>query len=286
MYSDVMKHHQRSSIGNATIEEYLKREYSTQKDFPSLLHTSQVLQADGIRTGIEAHRRNKKRCTGTLYWQLNDCWPGASWSSIDYYGKWKALHYNVKRAFKPVIISHEFVDSNLKVFVISDLLKEFVGEVVVILSPFEGNKQIKKWNGTVSLKPNDAENSITILKNNILSSIEEKEMYLTILLKNNNKIISSKNIFFLPFKYLNTTDPKLTYQVSFDTILNQISINVSSENFAKGVYISSSSNENFSDNYFDLSPREEKIINLNLKDNERLDTLINSIQVRSMWDNF
>ena len=286
MYSDVMKHHQRSSIGNATIEEYLKREYNPPKDFPSLLHTSQVLQADGIRTGIEAHRRNKKRCTGTLYWQLNDCWPGASWSSIDYYGKWKALHYNVKRAFKPVIISHEFVDSSLKVFVISDLLKEFFGEVEVILSTFDGNKQIKKWRNTISLKPNGVENSLTISKENLPNSIEKKEMYLTILLKQKDKIISSKNIFFFPFKDLNSLNPELAYKACLDTISNQISINISSKNFAKGVYLSSATNKNFSDNYFDLIPGGEKTIYLTIEENQRPEQIINSIKLRSLWDNF
>jgi beta-mannosidase len=87
MYSEVMKSHQRSSIGNATIEEYMAREFKNPKDFESLLYLSQLLQGDGIQTAIEAHRRNKATCMGSLYWQLNDCWPGASWSSIDYYGK-------------------------------------------------------------------------------------------------------------------------------------------------------------------------------------------------------
>ena len=93
MYSEVMKSHQRSSIGNTTIDEYLDRSYRKPIGFEELIYMSQLLQADGIQTAIEAHRRNKDRCMGSLYWQLNDCWPGASWSSIDYYGKWKALHY-------------------------------------------------------------------------------------------------------------------------------------------------------------------------------------------------
>ena len=83
MYSTVMKAHQRSSIGNATIEEYMGREHKEPKDFESLLYTSQLLQADGIRMGIEAHRRNKNKCMGTLYWQLNDCWAVTSWAAID-----------------------------------------------------------------------------------------------------------------------------------------------------------------------------------------------------------
>ena len=102
-----------------------------------LLYTSQILQSDGIRLGIEAHRRNKNKCTGSIYWQLNDCWPGASWSSIDYYGKWKALHYSVKEAFKPVIVSHEFIDSSLHITVVSDKSSVFSGEVEVVLSEFQ-----------------------------------------------------------------------------------------------------------------------------------------------------
>ena len=133
MYSKVMKHHQRSSIGNATIEEYMNREYQKPKNFKSLLYLSQILQSDGIRTAIEAHRRNKDQCMGSLYWQLNDCWPGASWSSIDYYGKWKALYYQTKKAFNPIIVSNEFIDSNLHIKAITDLNEEFSGEVELSL---------------------------------------------------------------------------------------------------------------------------------------------------------
>ncbi len=107
IFSDVMKSHQRSTIGNGTIEEYMLRHYRKPKDFSSFLYVSQLLQAYGITTGIEAHRKNRKRCMGSLYWQINDCWPVASWSSIDYYGKWKALHYGVKKSFKKTILSFD-----------------------------------------------------------------------------------------------------------------------------------------------------------------------------------
>ena len=122
IYSDVMKSHQRSSIGNETIEEYLVRDYNKPKDFENYLYVSQLLQAEGIKTGIEAHRRNRHRCMGSLYWQLNDCWPVASWSGIDYYGKWKALHYRVKDAFSNFLVSHNFNKDTLELFVVSDSL--------------------------------------------------------------------------------------------------------------------------------------------------------------------
>jgi len=96
--SEVMKSHQRSSIGNVTIDEYMKRDYKTPKDFPMFLYVNHVLQAEGIKTAIEAHRRNMPFCMGSLYWQINDCWSVASWSGIDNFGNWKAMHYFVKKS--------------------------------------------------------------------------------------------------------------------------------------------------------------------------------------------
>ena len=81
--------------------EYMKREYHVPNDFNKFIYTNQLLQAEGMRIGLEAHRRNRPYCMGSLYWQLNDCWPGISWSSRDYNGNWKALHYVAKKVFNP-----------------------------------------------------------------------------------------------------------------------------------------------------------------------------------------
>jgi beta-mannosidase len=283
MYSDVMKHHQRSSIGNATIEEYMQREFTTPTDFKSLLYTSQILQADGIRLGIEAHRRNDK-CMGSIYWQLNDCWPGASWSSIDYYGKWKALHYAVKKAFSPVIISHEFIDSNLHVSVISDDSKSFNGEIKVVLSKFKGESALKTWNKAVGLKANESKNLLIITKEELLSGESKNDSYLSLLLKENNNIISSKNVYFLPFKELIIPNPVLKKHVTVNEKLQKISVTIKSQNFAKGVHVTSSSSENFSDNFFDLPVNGEKTITLNLTKDVAITELISSIKIVSLWD--
>src|SRR5690606_22223379 len=84
---------------------YLSENFKYPKDFDSLLYTSQVLQGIAIKYGVEHWRRHRGRCMGAIYWQLNDCWPVASWSSIDYFGRWKALHYFAKRFFAPVLLS-------------------------------------------------------------------------------------------------------------------------------------------------------------------------------------
>ncbi|MBN1117213.1 MAG: glycoside hydrolase family 2 protein [Bacteroidales bacterium] len=102
IYSDVMMSHQRSPIGNQKIKEYMELYYKVPDDFKDMLYVGQLLQAYAIKKAIDIHRINKSNCMGSLYWQLNDCWPGASWSGIDYYGNWKALNYRVKDAFKPI----------------------------------------------------------------------------------------------------------------------------------------------------------------------------------------
>ena len=107
IFSPVMERHQRNGAANGKILAYLSETYRYPTDFGTLLWCSQLLQADAIRCGVEHWRRNRGRCMGAIYWQLNDCWPVASWASIDYYGRWKALHYQARRFFAPVLLSCE-----------------------------------------------------------------------------------------------------------------------------------------------------------------------------------
>ena len=107
IFSYVMEKHQRNNSANGRIMTYMEQEYLYPTDFAILLYASQMLQAEAIKNGVEHLRRHRGRCMGAVYWQLNDIWPGASWSSIDYYGRWKALHYYAKRFFAPVLLSCE-----------------------------------------------------------------------------------------------------------------------------------------------------------------------------------
>ncbi|KAA2292651.1 glycoside hydrolase family 2 protein, partial [Clostridioides difficile] len=103
--SEVMLAHQKNGAGNRLIKQYMDMYMHESKDFPSFLYMSQVLQAEAMKTAIEAHRRRKPFCMGTLYWQMNDCWPVASWAGMDYLGRWKALQYYAKRSFSDVLVS-------------------------------------------------------------------------------------------------------------------------------------------------------------------------------------
>ena len=115
------------------------REYRQPKDFASFVYLSQVQQAEIIKIGAEHLRRQKPRVMGSLYWQLNDCWPVASWASIDYYGRWKALHYYARRFYDDLLISPFLHDDKVDVYVVSDKLQPLSGTIHARLLDFSGN---------------------------------------------------------------------------------------------------------------------------------------------------
>lgn len=140
--SQVMEHHQRSGIGNSTIMTYLLDWFLLPEGFDNTLWCSQILQGMAIQYACEHWRRSMPRCMGTLYWQLNDTWPVASWSSIDYYGRWKALHYMAKRFFSPLLISglEDPRKGSLEVHVTSDLMRSLEGKIRWLVTDMSGKR--------------------------------------------------------------------------------------------------------------------------------------------------
>jgi beta-mannosidase len=136
--SPVMDHHQRCAAGNARILYYLAQQYRLPRDFDGLIYLSQILQAEAMRVGVEHWRRERERCGGALYWQLNDCWPVSSWSSIDYFGRWKALHYASRRFYAPVLLSARIDENAVSLAVTNDLPSAWRGDVRWSLERLDG----------------------------------------------------------------------------------------------------------------------------------------------------
>ena len=138
MTSYIMEHHQRSGSGNGLMMAQLTDTFRMPKDFPSLVYLSMLLQAEGIRYGVEHWRRNRPRVMGTLIWQLNDCWPVASWASLDYFGRWKALHYAARRFYAPVLLSILDEGTTMGIHVTSDLREPWQGRARWSLQTIDG----------------------------------------------------------------------------------------------------------------------------------------------------
>ena len=138
IFTPVMLAHQKNNEGNSIIHDYLLKDYPEPKDFPSFLYVSQVLQAEGIKIGAEHFRRSRPETMGSIFWQLNDCWPVASWSSIDYYGRWKALQYYARRFYAPILVSPHVENGSLKVYIVSDKTESTPASLRVRLMDFDG----------------------------------------------------------------------------------------------------------------------------------------------------
>ena len=282
LFSYIMEKHQRNYGANGKIMNYMQQTYRYPGDFDTVIYASQLLQADAIRYGVEHFRRNRGRCMGAVYWQLNDCWPVISWSSIDYTGRWKALHYYAKRFFAPVMIScqeeswltqeanmnrqHFQFEKSIHLNVTNETLKD--REILV------------KWyvrNAAAEiLREEHAKIQVPALESVWLPKAELPEIdvftqYVSFEAWENGECVSGGTVIFSYPKYFRYEKPELTCKVEG----NQIT--VSSPVHSKSVEILNEQEDLvLSDNYFDLNGDSRTV--------EILRGKPEGLKLRSVWD--
>ncbi|MDC7232744.1 MAG: glycoside hydrolase family 2 protein [Spirochaetales bacterium] len=160
--SPVMRHHQKNNSGNSIILSTIARYFRMPESFEEYLYLSQVQQAYAIRTAVEYWRAMRPVCMGALYWQLNDQWPVASWSSIEYNGNWKLLHYEAKRFFESTTLSLYTKDRTFYLSGLNDTQKEINGNVTISLYGFDGKKLRAMDLGTKSCEANSSQEFYSI----------------------------------------------------------------------------------------------------------------------------
>jgi beta-mannosidase len=246
--TDAIKAHQKHSKGFRLIDEYMIRDYKKPTNDEDYVYVSQLLQAKGIVMGIEAHRRAKPKNMGTLYWQLNDCWPAISWSSIDYFGKWKALQYKAKKAFENILISSKREKNNVKTYIINDTFDTIKGNLKIKVIDFYG-KEIK----SDSLKIEVLENSSKEFYSFSMKNIDKKASVLVAEFNN------QKSYFYFakPKKLILPTSEINKEIIKVET---GFSITIKSAVLQKDVFLFTNVQGHFSDNFFDLLPNETKTI--------------------------
>ncbi len=262
IYSDVMKSHQRSSIGNGTIEYYMLKEYKQPKDFESFLYVNHVLQAEGIKFGLEGHRRAMPFCMGSLYWQINDVWPVASWSSTDYYQNWKALQYYVKKGFSQVLVSPYTDEYKLKVGIVNDRLENITAQLRLKLMDFNG-KVLWEELSVVEISANSSANYFDVNKREFEAQYRKNvnQMVLVTEVVQGSEILSRNLYFFRPFKELKIEEPTVEYNIGKSD--SGFDIELKTDILAKNVYLQMGDEKGFfSDNYFDVLPNEKVTIHL------------------------
>jgi beta-mannosidase len=185
---------------------------------------------------------------------LNDCWPVASWSGIDYYGKWKALHYTVKDAFENYLISCEEKNDSINIYVVSDSLKNIQSKLIIRLVDFNG-KELFNWNKNLLVEANTSKSVLKICKNKILNISDLDVCLLTFeLFDLKDNTIAENFKYFLPFKDLDLPKPNLNYSITEST--DNFIVKLKTDVLAKNIFLISNSQENFTNNFFDLLPNE------------------------------
>lgn len=283
IFSRVMERHQRNQAANGKILSYLSQTFRYPNSFDDLLYASQLMQAEAIRYGVEHWRRNRGRCMGAIIWQLNDIWPVASWASIDYYGRWKALHYAAKRFFAPVMVSAEEegelsqnpkineyhpapLEKSFRLNVCNETLRDVTGEVVWALRTPDG----------AIVRQNQQTLTIPAMSAKWLDKVDCADAsltghYVSFAFVVDDVAVSEGTCIFCAPKHFEFVDPRLTVETRGDTLV------VTSHAYAKQVWLESEDADLLlDDNAFDMNPGT-KVVRVVRGTAEK-------VRVRSVWD--
>ncbi|MFR4291659.1 MAG: beta-mannosidase [Christensenellales bacterium] len=283
IFSRVMERHQRNQAANGKILSYLSQTFRYPNSFDDLLYASQLMQAEAIRYGVEHWRRNRGRCMGAIIWQLNDIWPVASWASIDYYGRWKALHYAAKRFFAPVMVSAEEegelsqnpkineyhpapLEKSFRLNVCNETLRDVTGEVVWALRTPDG----------AIVRQNQQTLTIPAMSAKWLDKVDCADAsltghYVSFAFVVDDVAVSEGTCIFCAPKHCEFVDPRLTVETRGDTLV------VTSHAYAKQVWLESEDADLLlDDNAFDMNPGT-KVVRVVKGTAEK-------VRVRSVWD--
>lgn len=258
--SKALKNHQKHPTGFENLQTYLLRVFKPAVDFFAYTYQTQLLQKHTISLAIEAHRRAKTRCMGTLYWQFNDCWPVVSWAGRDSEGRWKALQYNLPKVFDNIIVSAVQDGTNVTPVLINDGLELFSGELHYSLLTFDGailtSGLVACTADTERAKPLQTINLAPFLVNR-----NKHEVVLALEVRNGTTSISKKTLYFGAAKDLWLKDPEIQMVIRHQN--GKTLCLLTAKRLAKDVFVRGGTNnpaQRWSDNFFDLLPGETKTI--------------------------
>ena len=280
--SPVMQNHQKNVGGNERIRTYVLREFREPKDFESFLYVSQVMQAEAIKVGAEHLRRQRPRTMGSLYWQLNDCWPVASWSSIDYYGHWKALHYYARRFYDDLLVSPWEENGTLSIYVVSDRVRSSLDSLRLRVMDFHGKSILEKTQD-ITVPELSSKVYATFSREELLKGTDARHAFAVADLIEGGKVVSRNVFLFDRVRNLSLPSPSIKSEITAGN--GNYVLTLQSPIMARHVYISFGDNDvDVSDNYLDLLPNEP--ITLQVKSKVDLNEIRQSLRVRNITDAF
>lgn len=291
IFSEVMESHQKNGLANSKIFSYISGYYKYPKDMESIAYISQILQLKAIQYGVEHWRRNWGRCMGSIYWQLNDCWPVASWSSLDYYGRWKALHYGAKRFYSRFMASaceKEELSTQISYYIHNESFEKRKAVLQVRLFDRDLNTIYEKL-VPVTAEPFEVK---CIMEHDfaedIADGVAKKQVVAEYRLIENNNVVSRGTNLFVKPKYFDWKEPN--YQISVSEEEEYYSLHIASKVYTSYVELYLEEEDViFEDNYFDITSKEGVTVALLKQEFAKkpsCDKIKEMLHIRSVADSF
>ena len=264
--SPQMKFRQRSYLpilspvinGNDMIMDYIQMYYNDPPNFESFVYLSQIMHAEALKNAIEHHRINRGICMGSLYRQINDCWPAISWSTVDYYGNWKPAQYAVKKAFSNIYVIPVSENGKINIYGVNDSLIDINAILKIQTMDFKG-KIVGIRSVSVVLPANSSTLIWNIKQYKICSDASKQKLLLRAQLVSSSKVISENILYFTSPKFLDLPVPDVTYDIKGSD--NQFTMILKTDKLAKNLFLDTKAKTAiFSDNNIDLLPGYEKTI--------------------------
>jgi beta-mannosidase len=294
-----METHQKNKVGSQVILDYVSRRYRFPKGQDALIYLSQLNQAHCIQTGVGHYRRLMPRCMGSLYWQLNDCWPVASWSSIEFTGRWRALHHAARRFYAPALVSaHVPGDEH---FGINNYRSSTVRYVHVHTS-YDGpspRKGVVRWDlfhldgrvilagaKKVALRPMRSVRQVTLDLARPLAQFGRENLYVRIALEVDGARVSEDTVFLTLPRFMELPAPRTKVSFKMGSQGNAV-VGFTSPVFQHRFEFGFAGHAfTCSDNYFDLYPGERRLIRVHFAERAAQADLARSLTHRSLADTY
>jgi len=264
IFSEVMEAHQKNPDANSRAITYISKYFLFPKDMESLMYLTQILQALSVKRTVEYLRKNRDLCMGALYWQMNDCWPTASWSSIDYFGRWKALQYMAKNFYAPIAGSVEVVGNVASVYVQNETRDIEPRRVKISLQTFDF-RLLHEAEYQVEIFPGGVELVCSIDYTQYIQGIENRVFMEATFYDEEDNVVSNEIEVFVPFKRLALENSSISYSVI--ELPDEYVIRMMSGGFAAFVELDlRQADAVFSENFFHLTSKREKAVKLKKSD--------------------
>ncbi len=283
-----MRWHQRSGgrDGNQKMVDMINHYFNPAKDFETTLWMSQIVQGCGIKIGAEFWRQTMPKSMGCVYWQYNDCWPGMSWSSVDYFGRWKALHYMARKFYSPILVSglENAKDGTIDVFVTSDLLEATQGKLTWSVTDLNG-KSLTQETLNLKIPARQSQKIKTLQLQKQVLQLGANGFLTWLKLEVGGKIVSENLVLLTLPKELKLADPKLAASVKESD--GGFLVTIKSEKPALWVWLDlEKADAKYADNFFHLTPDMPQKILVQPKSSLSKDEFIKELRVRSLFDTY